>query len=268
MTLKKIESFSRYQEIVDLYNQKGCWSNDYLQSEAESLIKRGLLFEFSGDSNAFLFVQKDGFFRVYYYVNDPTEITPFEGGEFVTEILFRGFQGEPEAQIEYLLLCGFQRHLTRDLMIAKYVDFIDVVRDPGLLIRDAISLDEVRWAAELFNSVFDKWSGDYIPPSDYERLLGTKAILLVKDAQGNLLGAFESGVEKNVNWLRHFAITESARGHGVGKALLNAVIEKGHLDEKSRYMLWVQHQNEIAVKMYENKGFKYAGKSSLSMIKL
>ena len=268
MKLKKIETFSRYEEIVDLYNQKGCWSNDYIQTEAEFLINKGLFFEYCGNSNGFLFVQKDGFLRVYYYVNDPTEIVLFEGGEFVTEVLYRGFQGEPKEQIEYLQLCGFQRHLTRDLMSARYVDFIDVVHDSGLLIGDAVSLNEVKWAAELFNSVFDKWSGDFISPADYERLLETNAMLLAKDAQGNLLGAFESGVEKNVNWLRHFAITESARGRGVGKALLNAVIEKGHVDEKSRYMLWVQHQNEIAVKMYENKGFKYSGKSSLSMIKL
>ena len=153
-------------------------------------------------------------------------------------------------------------------MDQEYVDFIDVVHDSGLLIEDAVSLDEVKWAAELFNSVFDKWSGDYISSTDYHRLLETHSLLLAKDSQGNLLGAFESGVEKTVNWLRHFAITESARGRGVGKALLNAVIEKGHIDEKSRYMLWVQHQNELAVKMYENKGFKYSGKSSLSMIKL
>lgn len=268
MKLKKIESFSRYEEIVDHYNQKGCWSNDYIQADAEFLINRGTLFEYCGDSNVFLFVQKDGFLRVYYYVNNPSETLHLTDGEYVTEVLYRGFQGEPEKQVEYLQLCGFKRHLTRDLMSARYLDFIDVVQDTGVKIGDAVSLKEVKWAAELFNSVFDKWSGDFVSPSDYERLLETNAMLIAKDAQGNLLGAFESSFEKNVNWLKHFAITESARGYGVGRALLNAVIEKGHIDEKSRYMLWVQRQNEIAVKMYEKKGFQYSGKSSLSMIKL
>ena len=266
MKLKKIKTADRYQGIVDRYGPKGCWSNDYIQTEAESLIEKGKLYECCFDSNAFLFVEKDGFLRVYYYVNDPLEIAIFDDNEFVTEILYRDFQGEPTGQIDYLQSCGFRRHLTRDLMGARYAELTPSVPDTGLRIGNAVSLDEVRWAAELFNSTFDKWSGDYISPSYYRTLLDSNAILIAKDLQGNMLGAFESGAERNVNWLRHFAITESARGKGIGKALLNAVIEKGHVDEKSRYMLWVQHQNEKAVGMYQKKGFKYMGKSSLSMI--
>ncbi len=268
MNLKMIETFSRYKEIVEKYGQKGCWSNDYIQTDAEGLIKNNCLYEQCCDKNAFLLVQKDGFLRLYYYVNDPSETVAFEDGEYVTEILYRGFQGEPEEQIEYLQHCGFRRHLTRDLMGARYTDIIESVPKSDLCIADAVSLDEVQWAAELFNSSFDKWSGDYISPSNYKSLLDSNAMLIAKDVQGNMLGAFESGVERNVNWLRHFAITESARGKGVGKALFDAVIEKGHVDEKSRYMLWVQHQNEAAVGMYIKKGFKYMGKSSLSMVKL
>lgn len=268
MNLQKIELFSQYQEIVERFGQKGCWTNDYLQTEAKALIEKGCLYEHSGDNNAFLFIVKDGFLRVYYYINDPLETEIFDNGEYVTEIPYRGFQGEPAEQIDFLQNCGFQRHLTRDLMGAQYSDFDGIAPSSGMIIGDAVSLEEVRWAAELFNSTFDKWSGDYLSPSDYERLLDTNAVLVAKDAQGNLLGAFESGVDKNVNWLRHFAITESSRGKGVGKALLDAVIQKGHRDDKSRYMLWVQHQNAIARKMYERKGFKYLGKSSLSMIKL
>ncbi len=266
MNLKRIKTFSRYQEIVEKYGQKGCWSNDYIQTESNALIEKECLYECCDRENAFLFVKKDGFLRVYYYVNDPSEIAVFEDGEYVTEILFRGLQGEPIEQIEYLQQCGFQRHLTRDLMGAQYANLTESIPVPGLCIGDAVSLEEVKWAAELFNSTFDKWSGDYISPSSYKGLLDSNAMLIAKDLQGNMLGAFESSVERNVNWLRHFAITESARGKGVGKALFNAVIEKGHIDEKSRYMLWVQHQNETAIGMYQKKGFKYMGKSSLSMI--
>ena len=266
MNLKKIESFSRYQEIVERYGQKGCWSNDYIQTEAEGIIKNNCLYEQCCEKNAFLFVEKSGFLRLYYYVNDPSETVAFKSGEYVTEILYRGFQGEPEEQIEFLQHCGFRRHLTRDLMGARYADLIESVPNSDLYIADAVSLEEVQWAAELFNLTFDKWSGDYISPSSYQSLLDSNAMLIAKDLQGNMLGAFESGAERNVNWLRHFAITDSARGKGVGKALFDAVIEKGHVDEKSRYMLWVQHQNVVAVNLYKRKGFKYMGKSSLSMI--
>ena len=138
----------------------------------------------------------------------------------------------------------------------------------NLIITEARTVKEVQWAAELFNATFDKWSGDYISQSDYPMLVNSNAIIIAKDRDGFFLGAFESRIEKGVNWLKHFAVTETSRGKGVGKALLDAVIEKGHIDDNSRYMLWAQNQNVAAVKMYEKKGFSFIGKSTLSMIKL
>ena len=89
-----------------------------------------------------------------------------------------------------------------------------------------------------------------------------------EDNESRFLGALHQTVENNVAWVSHLAVKESARGHHVGQALLNAFVEQNMVTEKSRYMLWVQHQNENAVCMYEKKGFKYIGKSSLSLIKL
>ena len=74
-------------------------------------------------------------------------------------------------------------------------------------------------------------------------------------------------IEKGVAWISHVAVTEQARGKGVGKALMEAFIERNHADEKSRYMLWVQRQNVPAVNMYQQKGFKYINKSTISLIK-
>ena len=48
---------------------------------------------------------------------------------------------------------------------------------------------------------------------------------------------------------------------------MEAFIERNHADEKSRYMLWVQRQNVPAVNMYQQKGFKYINKSTISLIK-
>ena len=36
---------------------------------------------------------------------------------------------------------------------------------------------------------------------------------------------------------------------------------------KTRYSLWVQQKNEAAVKMYQSIGYKYAGKSTISLLK-
>lgn len=264
----RIEDLSRYKQICDQYGMRGCASNDYIQQDAARLIEQGALYETCGEKNAFLFVQKEGFWRLYYYLNDFNEELAIDKGEFVTEILYRGVQGEPGDQVRFLENCGFKRNLTRDLFFVKYANVSHAALPSDLVIADAISLAEVEWAAKLFNSTFDKWSGDFISPASYQSLLDRKCILVAKDSKGELLGAFESEVERGVNWLRHFAVTETARGRGVGKSLLDSVIEKGHVDENSRYMLWVQQNNHPAVNMYKKKGFSYMGKSTLSMIKL
>lgn len=266
--MEQIYSQEQYNQIVERYDRKGRLTNDYLQNQVEELIAQGRLFALLGIDNIYLLVRKDGFFRLYYYINNLREVLALPKDELVTEILFRSAQGEPLEQINYLESCGFIRHLRRDLLFAKYSDFSFPVNVPDVVVAEAQSLEEVQWAAELFNTTFDKWSGDYISPSEYSTLLSSNSMIIAKDKEGNLLGSFESGIEKGINWLRHFAVTEVARGRGVGKALLDAVIEKGHVDGNSRYMLWSQHNNVAAMRMYEKKGFSLSGKSTLSMIRL
>lgn len=267
MTLKKIETFSRYQEITEQFGKKGCASNDYIQREAADLIIHDRLYESLGESNAFVLVKKSGFWRVYYYINDFDEMMSVSGEELATEILFRGNLGEPAAEVEYLERCGFKRNLVRDQYFAKYSSLTAPVPTQGFNIGIAKDEEEARWAIDLFNQSFDKWSGDYITPETSELLVVENAILIAKDNSGNRLGALHLERKSGVTWLSHVSVLESARGRGVGLGLVEAYIERGHTDENSRYMLWVQHQNTPAVNLYLKKGFTYMNKSTLSMIK-
>ena len=268
MRLNKIEAYSRYLEIVERYGQKGTISNDYIQREAESLIVQGCLFEYCGETNAFILVRKDACFRVYYYLNDFDETCDFKGEDFVVEILYRGEAFYPQREVDYLEQCGFLKNLIRDQYSAMYKDLrIDKIV-PGVVIDTAKTLDEVEKACLLFNGVFDKYSGDYLSENEYKYLLDGNNILVAKDLSERFLGALHQTVDNRVAWISHVAVCPEARGMGVGKALMGAFIEGKHVDDKSRYMLWVQHQNEPAVRMYQQAGFKYIGKSTLSMVKL
>ena len=92
----KINTLTRYQEIVDRYGITGCKSNDYIQREVADLINHNALFEYCGKQNAFLLVKKDGFWRVYFYLNNLEEILTLDGEEMVTEILFRDNMGNQQ----------------------------------------------------------------------------------------------------------------------------------------------------------------------------
>lgn len=263
----QIKTFDQYNQLVDRYNRKGRFTNDYLQNEAAELIIHDRLFAVCGQNNALLLVQKEGFYRVYYYINNIEEQLELPDNELVTEILFRG-ENAPEAEVKWLEGMGFKKNLVRDQYFAKYSIITAPVFLVGAKIEIAETIEEVRWAAKLFNDSFDKWSGDYISEEMCELLLAEKQVLLAKDVAGKLYGALHFEKKQGACWLNHVAVVPEARGKKIGRGLTEAYIEQGHVDDNSRYMLWVQRQNVNAVAMYRNKGFAPMNKSTLSMIKL
>lgn len=267
MKLLKIDHYEQYIQLVERYNRKGRLTNDYLQNEAADLIIHDRLLAVCGQDNAMFLVQKDGFFRIYYYINNPEEILFLPEGEFVTEILFRG-ENAPKAEVQWLEKMDFCKNLIRDQYFAKYASLTPPKPISGLIIETAANLEDVLWAINLFNATFDKWSGDYIPETMAGLLIQEQAVLIAKDFKGNRLGALQMETIKGVTWLNHVAVVEEARGKGAGLALLVTYIERGHVDDNSRYMLWVQRQNTPAVTMYQKKGFNYMNKSTLSMIRI
>lgn len=263
----KIDNYEQYKQLVERYNRKGRLTNDYLQNEAAELIIHDRLFAISGQDNAMLLVQKDGFSRIYYYINNLEEILTLPKGEYVTEILFRG-ENAPEAEVKWLADMGFKENLIRDQYFAKYSSLSAPIMLIDAKIELAQTIEEVHWVAHLFNDSFDKWSGDFISDDMCEFLFAEQQVLVAKDMSGKLYGALHFERRQGACWLNHVAVVPEARGKKIGRGLIEFYIEQGHVDDNSRYMLWVQRQNVSAVAMYRNKGFTPMNKSTLSMIKL
>lgn len=266
--MKQISDAVEYNTIVEKYSRYGVLSNDYLHKEVRELTSNRMLYVDCYENNAFFFVLRDAGIRVYYYINDLNESVDFSKYEnLVIEILFRN--DIPHNEMDFFLDKGFKKNLIRDQYSGLYKDMtIDGDKQSQYHVGTADSYTEVQEACKLFNSTFDRLSGDYIPETMYKGLLDTGKILVVRDRTSHhLLGALHQDKEGAVNILRHVAVVKQARGLGVGKAILNAFIENNHLDEKTRYMLWVQRQNEAAVNMYRHMGFKFLNKSTISLIK-
>lgn len=266
MKPQKIEKYEQYVQLVEQFSRKGRLTNDYLQNEAADLIIHDRLFAICGQDNAILLVQKEGFYRLYYYINNTDERLELPESELVTEILFRG-ENVPETEVKWLESMGFKKNLVRDQYFAKYSSLTQPILIEGVKIEIATTIDNALWAIKLFNASFDKWSGDYIPEAQAQLLIQERAILMAKDSNGNRLGALHFEKRQGACWLNHVAVMHEARGKRVGRGLVEAYIEQGHVDDNSRYMLWVQRQNEPAVRMYQQIGFQYLSKSTLSMVK-
>lgn len=266
--MRTVSDYNEYLSIVEKYNKKGCFSNDYIQNEAEKLILVNKLYVEEYTDNLFLFVDKGIGKRVYYYINNLTEQANFsQYKDLVVEILFRG--EVPEVLVNYFSHCGFRVNLIRDQYAAMYKDiFSNISLIPGVKINVASSMENVIEACSLFNKSFDHLSGDFISEDEYESLLNENSIIIALDANTNqFLGALHVKMEGKVVVLGHVAVVENARGRGVGKALVDTFVEWNKETDKTRYQLWVQRQNRAAVNMYLNKGFKYVNKSTISLIK-
>ena len=269
--MKKLTNVSEYKEIVERYGKKGVLSNDFLAHTASNLIDNEALYAICNKSNAFLFVKKEVGMRMYYYINDLKEDVDLSSHrDIVVEILFRNEL--PQVELGYLSKNGFQLNLVRDQYAGIYRDLaMNVHLVPRVRLETAQSLQDIEKACELFNESFDRLSGDYIPENQYDTLLREERILIARDTvNSEFLGALHQEKEGAVNVIGHLAVLPKAQGHGVGKALLDAFVERNkNLEnpDKTRYQLWVQQRNKPAVEMYRNKGFKFTNKSTISLIK-
>ncbi len=269
MMLSRITSINRYNEILTCYKRKDGKNNDYLQRDIENLIATGLISEYCDESNAYLFVKKTIGYRLYYYLNDFTQIPDFNDvQDVVVEILYRGEEFYPTREIEFFRQSGFNINLIRDQYSGVYKDFSDInTTCCGFTVSYAETVADVKAACELFNATFDVLSGDYISEDEYNGLLASDSIFIAKDSDGNFLGALHQSFAGKVAVLSHIAVNPSARGRYIGKALLDKFIDANKAEGNGRFQLWVQQQNEAAVNMYRKKGFKYAAKSTISLIK-
>lgn len=258
-----VHDITEINRIIEDFSHKESVSNNYLlPAEIAFLVNAGRLSVCYAESNCYLFVAKaGGCSRLYYILNDMAEISAFEMDEpMMTEILFRGNVGVPEAQIEFFKTAGFKFNLQRDQYAAVITQIPDV--EPNYV-------DSVKMADEaiaLFNHTFDRYSGDFISKEETRKLLKDKNIIYISD-NGELAGALHMTMAGKNAWISHLAVSPAYRRKGIASQLVDMYIASASARGAKRLMLWVQHQNEAAISLYERYGFAYTNKSTISLIK-
>lgn len=269
MKAERINDVHEALAIIEQFKTRSTESNCFLMpDDLRSLVdERRLLVHLEGP-NAFLLEDKGNCLRVHYMMNNPEiGFSCITDKPLMLELPFRGADGEPTSMVSYWEHEGFRRNLVRSNLSAKVSDIeLSDLSDPNLVVSIAATDEEADFARKLFNSSFDPYSGDYLTPDNAKEIVASGKMLLAYDSEqpAGALNFYQVG---KCTWLGHVAVLPSYRGRGVGIALVSEYIRKNNIDDKSRYALWVQEQNMAAIKMYNRLGFKYAGKSSLSMIK-
>ncbi|EKB49125.1 GNAT family N-acetyltransferase [Cecembia lonarensis] len=253
--------------LADFFKKETLTNNYILREEYANLIESQALWYDQLGENIFFYVRKDGFFRLYYFINEPDIVYNLSYDEpIVLEILYRGEKYFPTIHQKYWSAASFKSHLTRDCYFLKNTALN--VEDLGLSleIKKGKSLEEIRYAKELIDSNLDRFTGDHLSMEEVATF-AENGFLYLAYFDGNPCGILQADFKNAVFWLGHVVVDMNYRGKGVANSLVNYYLKEGSALGCKQFQLWVIQDNTPAVNLYKKFGFTYLNKSSYSMLK-
>jgi [ribosomal protein S18]-alanine N-acetyltransferase len=120
-----------------------------------------------------------------------------------------------------------------------------------------LAVPDVAAAAALEHRTFsDPWSAQ----SFREMLAATHAVCLAAEEGGALVGYAVGTVAADEGEVLNIAVDEAARGRGLGRQLLRALVERLEQAGARSLFLEVRASNETAIGLYESQGFRILGR--------
>lgn len=270
--LVQVQSIQEVDEITKRYFKPDTLTNNYiLLEEYKKYIQTKVLFAWIGLENAFFLVQKDGFYRLYYFLNDSAEKFHKDiSVDIVTEILFRGPKRFPENEVSYWTQQGFKKHLQRDAYALSRSNLeINESSDnsKGVAVKPAKGSEDVDFIKNAITHNLDYHTGDILSNSEIkENCQNDDVWIVLVDEQA--AGFLQASLKNKVYWLEHIVIDQKYRGRGLSKLLMHSFFRQGIAKDCRSFQLWVINENHAAVSLYRKYGFQYLNKSTLSLLKL
>lgn len=269
MEIVAVKNMTILEELLEQHFFKETLTNNYiLAKEYEDHITNNRLWYWTSDSNLFLFLEKEGFFRLYYLVNNTSIQHDFGTLKLVLEIIYRGEKHLPLSHIDYWTKNGFQKHLSRDcyFLKASKLSLEDNIGE-GFNILPVKDIPDIKFAKNLIDQYLDIYTGDRLTLQQLQKF-SNQEFLYVAFKNDIPCGMLQAELKNNVFWLGHLVVHEDFRGLGLAHNLVNYYLEQGLKYEVNQFQLWVINDNLPAVKLYKNKGFNYLNKSTYSMLKI
>lgn len=269
--MNQIKTISELEELLKVVEGKKPLTNCYLfGDELNSLISLGYLYYQISGFNLFLFkCRNEGdFFELYYYINEenlPIKID--QKAPIVLEIPYRGSPKFPQRELDYLMKCGFELHINRDLM---FLNRPNLSQKEVSVINCSVKLfDDVSHTHLVFNSIketFDFFTGDILSLEEVKQSIQNKEVLAIYSCD-SLAGFLRYYIKNKVSWIGHIVIFDEFAGKGLGKLLVYEYLKHQFAKGIQTFQHWVVSDNNTALKLYDYFGFKKMNKSSISLIK-
>ena len=156
--MEPITDLESLNEIIQDYFLNKTVTNNFLFPEAyaQYITEKKLYYIISG-SNACLLLEKQGFYQLYYYINNQNEFLSVKVGKpVVMEILYRGEAKRPNDIMYYWEKCGFRLHILREHMYAFYNQINFFVENDYVKVKFAETVEEIIFSQKIIEQTFDK----------------------------------------------------------------------------------------------------------------
>lgn len=231
-----VEKFNSIEELEILKSYEGSITNDYMNTSLyEANISR--LYYIKGEANFYVLIKREGYYKLYYYINDINE--KFDAkGTFVSEVVSK----EMDETLENM---GFELHMTRVRLRLTHKEPYESKR--------VKYIDDAEFIYEALQS-FDEYSGERLDLDEINERIEKKLFIGIDGA-----GFIEFSTDAFKDAIEHFYIDPAKRGEGLGSEILRHYL--GCVSKKKRVNVWTD-EGSRAIKLYHKHGFKEDGLKS------
>lgn len=228
--MTKIDSFAELQTLLRPYSRR--LSNNYLLADdIRRLIESGSLFYTEGAGAVFLFERREGYFKLYFQLNELSAQLPPCAEPLVAYLVYRERNQNPGVK-DWLEAQGFSLQTEQIHLVADKLNTI-----PS---REGVSLASREEAKELFAACFAPYRAD-LPLAEH-----CGEFLAIRGADAVPLGIIHCGSPIII------AVRESAREQKIATRLFSAYAAA---NRNGSCKLWTDTDNYGAQRLYNKLGF-------------
>ncbi len=267
--MELIHTIEELETLITTFGMKETLTNFYMLNEEYSrLVSSQSLSYFLDEQNLYLYWHKDGFVRLFYFINDVEHSYANDQIQQpqVLEIIYRGEKHYPTQAIHFWNQSGFVSHLSRDCYFLKNRDISVLSESSRIQIHPAHSETELHYAQKLIEENLDLYTGDQLSLEELQHFAEANTLYLAYE-EGNLCGMLQAEYKNGVFWLGHLVVDANFRGKGIAQILVEYYLNEGIQRKCHQFQLWVIQDNTPAVNLYKKFGFSYLNRSTCSMLK-
>ena len=269
MQLKIIKSLDKLETIIEEHSSKDSLTNNYILShDFKHYIEKKNIYYWNENSNLYLFVKKEGFYRLYYIINNIDVQNDFSEIKIVLEIIYRGKNRIPLEHIKYWKKNSFKSHLTRDCYFLNASSILpNYNKVEGVTIEHPKNKEDILLAKKLIDENLDRYTGDRLSLQEIENFV-VRGLVFCAYINDLMCGMLQVDLRNNIYWLGHIVVQKDYRGMGLANLLVDNYLNEGLKLQVRQFQLWVIDKNMPAVNLYKKKGFTYLNKSTHSMLSI